>query len=144
MPVGGLAEGRGARPRGGGGASPDNLWAITHPAISIFAVAADVISQALMGLDFTLNHPHCPQQMTNTLLSQELRSCRRTVSRRVPPPTSLSFRPHQGGSQGPWAWGHSQLWGSPGGVWELKGGEGSGEEALVPPMLFGLDRVVPP
>lgn len=30
--------GRGARPKDGGGASSDNLWALTHPAIFIFAV----------------------------------------------------------------------------------------------------------
>ena len=53
--------GEGARPEHGGGAGPTTGGAHT-PAIFIFTVAADVISQALMGLNFTLNHPHCPHR----------------------------------------------------------------------------------
>lgn len=57
----GPAGGAGARPGHGGGASPTPGGAHT-PAIFIFTVAAAVISQALMGLNFTLNHPHCPHR----------------------------------------------------------------------------------
>lgn len=52
---------------GGAGPKNENLWVLTHPAIIVFAVAADAISQALMGLNFTLDSPHCPQQMTNAV-----------------------------------------------------------------------------
>lgn len=36
--------GAGVRPKDRGSATPDNLWALTHPAIFIFTMAADVIS----------------------------------------------------------------------------------------------------
>lgn len=50
-------RGAGVGPAGGAGAAGRGT-----PAIFIFTVCAAVISQALMGLNFTLNHPHCPHR----------------------------------------------------------------------------------
>lgn len=77
-----------------------------------------------MGLNFTLNHPHCPQQMTNALLSPALQSCRAGAASRLPllPPTP--FRPPGRGSLGPLAWGHLQVRGIPRGLCEPQGPAG--------------------
>jgi hypothetical protein len=47
-----------------------------------------------MGLNFTLNHPHCPQQMTNARLI-ELQSCWLAAASIAPLPPHMSFRPHK-------------------------------------------------
>lgn len=102
---------RGARPKN------ENLWVLTHPAIIIFAVAADAISQALMGLNFTLNSPHCPQQMTNAVSC--CASCWRLWQT-----LSLLFRQPLApvrGSQPP-QMGHAQV----GNFWGSLGAPGSG------------------
>lgn len=110
-----------ARPKDTGGASPSNLWVLTHPAIFIFPVAAAVISQALMGLNFTLNHPHCPQQMTKALFSPAAKLLGGLQAGMCPPsarvlwPSIRRLLRTQG-------LGYSQARRNPGGVWELRKG----------------------
>lgn len=123
----------GRRPKDEGSASPDNLWTVTHPATFIFAVAADVISRALMGLNFTLNHPHCPQQMTNALLSLALQSCLADSGRHTPLHSCVSWPPTRGIPGLGTLTGHGNSWGSlgaPNGAGSAKGASGGTLEYL--------------
>lgn len=77
-----------------------------------------------MGLNFTLNHPHCPQQMTNALLSPALQSSGADSTGTHP---SLLTRPS--GPQREAPRGHLQVSGIPGCLWEPQGVQGSGKGA---------------
>lgn len=89
-----------------------------------FRCSADVISQALMGLNFTLNHPHCPQRMTNAQLSPALQSCRAVSGRHLPLLPHTPFWPPRRGSLGPLGLGTFTGQGnSPGVLWESQGSQ---------------------
>ena len=94
-------QGARARPEGGGGACPDGLWALTHPAVFIFALGADVMSECAFHLK---SHPAVLTDDTRPALWLCKAAGRvpraRTLSPRVP------VRPPAGGSPGPGASGH--------------------------------------
>lgn len=56
----GLGVGGGTQAQGQRRAPAPQFMVFAHPAIFILTIAADVISQALMGLNFTLNRPRVP------------------------------------------------------------------------------------
>lgn len=56
----GLGVGGGTQAQGQRRAPAPQFMVLAHPAIFILTIAADVISQALMGLNFTLNRPRVP------------------------------------------------------------------------------------
>lgn len=113
---------------------------LTHPAIIIFAVAADIISQALMGLNFTLNYTHCPQQMTNAWLPLLCKAAGRALGGSTPS-SSVLLAPGLGTLTG-----QGNSWGSlgaPRGQGSGKGASRGGEPRVQGPFLCGMSRLCP-